>query len=1039
MIYSCHYEILDDSEKMIEYVYHLSDIHIRNELEHMEEYKQVFVNSFYKLKKQPGIDTKKALITITGDIIHKRYPSKYAIKLMFELFIELSKLAPVLFIAGNHDCNMTNKNDQDIFTVLLHFIQNQSNVYYLSKTGAYRFRNIIFGVTDVRSRTIFKASNIDHNIMKNLKFDDDKIFKIALYHGTLNKAVTDASFVFNDDKYVNKNDFIGYDFVMLGDIHKQQYMNRRKTIAYAGSLIQQDHGESLKEHGFLKWEMKKPVTTPEFIHIKNEYGFYTIDMEKIDKDQIDSLKLRKKSRVRIIKKDLDGTDLDDLKRILIKKGNVIEITEMPYITPTIMTTNDILINDDDTYIDISSSIGIIKCIKNFLKSIGKNSSHIIDVCDLHKNINGLKDENIDKKSTHLIGGQVWEILELEFSNMFCYGDNNKFYFTHDDIDNKIIGIIAANHAGKSSILDIILYCLFDKCSRGDKGDDVMNKSKKTFSCSLKFRVNGTMYMIKKNGLKKSINKIAINLLEFNESKSEWDLINGTGKNDTKDKIKKLVGEYNDFLSTSICLQDQGHKKNIVKMTANDKTSFFAHILGLDFIGDCRYVAGKKVTELKKNINNLTVTINTLIGNNKLRIIKEEVDQLTDEIKLIDKNMKRIEQKKVKLYCPEINEKLHKYDIDESNDTTYIDNVIKRLKKKILTCEDDDSDVISKKICALRKKLEKMDHENSIESFRDEWTICNDKLIKLTEKCDSKLPKKIPIDELEELEQLNNKIPKLTKRIKKSWAKLDDSYDIDNEIDDTINELHDDITRLKHDFVNVKEKSNDKLLDKRDELDQYLSTTSTYVPLTDIEKASVNTKIQIKDSFKKICESDIDILTQIKEEFDDPPVQLNKMIKTKKKWILSYSTKRKKLKASLATNDKDFVERAKAEKRLIQVNSDIELNILNNKEYKKNKKLGTKIKNLQSDIDILKQIRKLIQEKDTVYEEISHIEQRHKNILSNSKIIVKIDNIKSERFVIDDDMEKYKKKYERYVNDISQYESQFFDMSKLNSDLKLMLK
>ena len=43
----------------------------------------------------------------------------------------------------------------------------------------------------------------------------------------------------------------GYDPVLLGDIHKRQFMNKAKTIAYCGSLVQQNHGEELG-HGYLK-------------------------------------------------------------------------------------------------------------------------------------------------------------------------------------------------------------------------------------------------------------------------------------------------------------------------------------------------------------------------------------------------------------------------------------------------------------------------------------------------------------------------------------------------------------------------------------------------------------------------------------------------------------------------------------------------------------------------------------------------------------------------------------------------------------------
>ena len=39
--------------------------------------------------------------------------------------------------------------------------------------------------------------------------------------------------------------FKDYDLALLGDIHKRQFINKEETIAYCGSLIQQNHGEEI--------------------------------------------------------------------------------------------------------------------------------------------------------------------------------------------------------------------------------------------------------------------------------------------------------------------------------------------------------------------------------------------------------------------------------------------------------------------------------------------------------------------------------------------------------------------------------------------------------------------------------------------------------------------------------------------------------------------------------------------------------------------------------------------------------------------------
>ena len=66
----------------------------------------------------------------------------------------------------------------------------------------------------------------DYILSKNIKTDKTKI---ALYHGSVENATTDVGFKLPGE--VTTDIFTGYDMVLLGDIHKQQYLNKQKTIA----------------------------------------------------------------------------------------------------------------------------------------------------------------------------------------------------------------------------------------------------------------------------------------------------------------------------------------------------------------------------------------------------------------------------------------------------------------------------------------------------------------------------------------------------------------------------------------------------------------------------------------------------------------------------------------------------------------------------------------------------------------------------------------------------------------------------------------
>ena len=108
-----------------------------------------------------------------------------------------------------------------------------------------------------------------------------------------------------------------------------------------------------------------------------------------------------------------------------------------------------------------------KLIKTYCKKviINKNKNKIIkEIMKINNDMNKrilIKDKRV---------GVRWKIIKMRYSNMFSYGENNEIDFTKM---KGIIGIIAPNHYGKSSLLDVIMYCLFDECSRGKMSRDIL--------------------------------------------------------------------------------------------------------------------------------------------------------------------------------------------------------------------------------------------------------------------------------------------------------------------------------------------------------------------------------------------------------------------------------------------------------------------------------------------------------------------------------------------------------------------------------------
>ena len=115
--------------------------------------------------------------------------------------------------------------------------------------------------------------------------------------------------------------FDGFDMVMLGDIHKRQTLGR-STIAYAGSMIQQNHGESLDKHGYLLQDVDS--STFEEFEIPNDYGFYTLDVDNGIVPSFTNMPKKPRLRVRV-----SNTEPSKMKRALTeikKKYKVQEFT-----------------------------------------------------------------------------------------------------------------------------------------------------------------------------------------------------------------------------------------------------------------------------------------------------------------------------------------------------------------------------------------------------------------------------------------------------------------------------------------------------------------------------------------------------------------------------------------------------------------------------------------------------------------------------------------------------------------------------------------
>ena len=171
----------------------------------------------------------------------------------------------------------------DVLSPIVNNLQH-SDLHYLKHSGVYKCADARFVVWDVWEK------EDDYIEAKDVEGDT----KIVLFHGTVDKSETDLGFKLPSDVKISK--FRGYDLGLLGDIHKRQHLNKKETISYCGSLVQQNHGEGLS-HGYLLWDV--PKRKSEYIEIPNDYGYYTINIDDGKVPECPDIPQKARLRVRV--------------------------------------------------------------------------------------------------------------------------------------------------------------------------------------------------------------------------------------------------------------------------------------------------------------------------------------------------------------------------------------------------------------------------------------------------------------------------------------------------------------------------------------------------------------------------------------------------------------------------------------------------------------------------------------------------------------------------------------------------------------------
>ncbi|MDA3781547.1 MAG: AAA family ATPase [Bacteroidales bacterium] len=891
----------------IKTICHIADIHIRKTPTRNDEYQEVFDRTIASLKEQ-----KPDRIVVVGDLVHDYLDLQGEQLIMANNFLkELAKIAPVRITRGNHDCRKKNLKRVDSIKAIVETLGDYDVIYY-DKTGFHIDENVAWAVWHHgQPKNNPWKTKMGKEVLANKTKGD--MTTIDLFHDPITGCMSTTDFEMKSKSYYKISDFKG-DLSLFGDIHKMQYLDKKESKAYCGSLIAQDISEGDDAfHGYLLWDVENREATPVSIH--NDYSFHNIkitpytDFEDLDFEVDDPTKYMK---IRFVWGTLPQTRNKENER------SVIDYIKSKYKNITISHKNNFIENEE---IEINETINLEnvsddavqqEIFKEFLEKIGTDKDLINDVLALDEEI--LKEIKIpDDQSIE------WNIIKFGGKNFMSYEDL--------DIDwRKLDGlfqITGGNTAGKTTIMKIITYILFGKTLETENrikfGDKrfVNNRNGANF-CSgyLVVEANGEYFGIKK---KTEINKnrsgditgvptsLSYYILaspddEMNDE-SAIEKLDEDRRIKTQKQLESIIGSYNNFMRIVMTTSD-----TLNRILSNDMAIFIDSLLydsGLDVFD--KKLAGlkdyqKRINEKPKiSCNVEAVTNQNTTSTQNIKTLEVEINEI-EKVRLpdirtrISKGRDYVETLTKKLY--QIDPEIYNLDVDITREdiSNNQKNIVEIKARKMVLNQSIDSlsesydenrlnELIKKrdshKQLEYDKKLEiktqereKVDYQHKIEiingkifTLKKEGTQKRDEIKRLKESktcptCSQIIDKKehqdhiVKMVNVKEVEMFDvaKSIKKHSEDILKSWQPLIDKCDKDiTEINEGIVQLGLNMEDILTEIGTLTNEQND--VNKRKQLQSEFDLIPTRIQNEELKIGILNEKItRHENSLKQIEEN-----------------------------------------------------------------------------------------------------------------------------------------------------------------------------------------
>ena len=802
---------------------HISDTHIKN-LKYHTEYREVF-SKLYKHLEEEKVD----YIIHCGDIAHsKTNISPEFVKMCSEFLNGLSSIAPTYIILGNHDGNLKNSSREDAITPIVEALDSP-NLRLLKNSGEVKINDeVCLNVLSVFDRDNWRDPS------------DDSLINIGLYHGSISNCRTDTNWVMEN----GENDisiFDKFDYGFLGDIHKtNQALDDAGKIRYPGSTVQQNFGET-DDKGFLIWEIEdKETFTVKHIVIPNPKPFVTINLTRTGRLPKNT-NCPLGARIRLVSE--NNLPVSTMKRAMDAAKHRFKPESIGYLNRSAgqrgsvenLTTDDVEENLRDVTVQE-------KLIKEYLKDFEPTNEQMEAVYKLNRKCNSILAEKEDVQRN-----VNWNLRSMEWSNLFNYGEDNSIDF---DKLNGIIGIFGKNFSGKSSVIDSLLYTIFNSTSKNERKNlNVINQNKEEADGLVTIDVGTKRYTIERKS-EKYVKKLKGE--ETTEAKTdivfkvkdlitdEETVLNGTTRNETDAIIRNHFGTLDDFLMTS--MSSQIDSLRFINEGSTKRKEALAKFLDLEFFekkyklikdeGADLHGALRKAEDIDYDSEIYEIEKQIIFSERDIEEHNKVCEKLNEQFMSLQMDKKDLETKIDSIPAEII-------DIDKiMKDRLLEERVIPSFKGNVTQCQtilDDNNEVLDK-----IKKFEESFDVDGVQAQKDE---IDQKLLTI-----SKLLTEL--ENAEKLKKLNEKKVKLLDEVPcgdqfKSCKFIKDAHDSKGTLVDLVGQVQaiSEQKQREEDLLNQTDEEKIKShLDKYKKLMEKKSGTENLIMKMTLEKNKWENKI-----------------------------------------------------------------------------------------------------------------------------------------------------------------------------------------------------